>query len=56
MLSIKVTGRQRTDGYKFIGMDVGEYGISSNYFQTLCEMLTDLSPSVWLSVIWWHFK
>jgi hypothetical protein len=27
-------------------------GITSNYFQTLCEMPTDLYPSVWTSVMW----
>jgi hypothetical protein len=25
-----------------VGIDVGDCGISSNYFRTLCEMLTDL--------------
>jgi len=30
---------------------IGDCGISSNYFSILCEMLTDLSPSVWTSVI-----
>jgi hypothetical protein len=34
-----------------VGMDVGDGGITSNYFQTLCGMPTDLYPSVWSSVI-----
>ena len=38
------------DGYKSIGMRVDDYGISSNYFQTLCEILTDICPSVLTSV------
>jgi hypothetical protein len=32
-------------------MDVGDCGISSNYFPTLRDMPTDLSPSVLTSVI-----
>jgi hypothetical protein len=32
-------------------MDVGDGGISSNYFSTLCEMPTEVCPSVWTSVI-----
>ena len=39
------------DGLPFVGKVVGNGGISSNYFSTLCEMLTDLNPSVWMSVI-----
>jgi len=37
---------------EFISVDirVGEYGISSNYFLTLCEIPTDINPSVWASV------
>jgi hypothetical protein len=31
-------------------IDVGDSGISSNYFPTIYEMLTDLIPSVWTSV------
>jgi len=32
-------------------MDVGDSGISNNYFATLCEMPTDLIPLVWTSMI-----
>jgi hypothetical protein len=32
-------------------MDVDDSGISSNYFSTLCEMPTEVCPSVWTSVI-----
>jgi hypothetical protein len=42
MLSVKLTRRQLTDGLISVGMDVGDCGISSNYFRTLCEMPTDL--------------
>jgi hypothetical protein len=38
-----------------VGMDVGDCGISSNYFRTLCEMPTNLIRRYgrrW----WWHFK
>jgi len=34
-----------------VGIDVGDCGISSNYFQTLCEMPMDIYPSVRTSVI-----
>jgi hypothetical protein len=34
----------------------GIWYITSNYFRTLCEMPTDLSPSVWPSGIWWHYQ
>jgi hypothetical protein len=32
-------------------MDVGDGGISSNYFSTLCEMPMEVFLSVWMSVI-----
>jgi hypothetical protein len=51
MLSVKLTRRQLTDGPISVGMDVGDGGISSNYFRTLCEIPTDLHLSVWMSVI-----
>jgi len=51
MLSVIVTCRQHTDGLEFVGMDVDDSGISSNSFSTICEMPTDLIPSVWTSVI-----
>ena len=34
-----------------VGMDVGDDGITSNYFRTLCEMPMELYPLVWTSVI-----
>ena len=43
--------RQITDGLYSVGKFVGDCGISSDYFRTLCEMPTDLIPSVWTSVI-----
>jgi hypothetical protein len=46
MLSVIVTCRQHTDGLEFVDMDVDDSGISSNSFSTLCEMPTDLIPSV----------
>jgi hypothetical protein len=39
------------DGDYSVGMNVSNCGIWSNYFQTLCEMPTDLISSVWSSVI-----
>jgi hypothetical protein len=36
---------------EFIGIDVGDGGISSNYFSTLCEMPMYVCPSVWTSVM-----
>jgi hypothetical protein len=32
-------------------MDVGDSGISSNYFSTLCEISMEVGLSVWTSVI-----
>jgi hypothetical protein len=46
-----ITRRQMTDGLTSVGKCVGDYGISSDYFRTLCEMPTDLIPSVCTSVI-----
>jgi hypothetical protein len=46
MLSVIVTCRQHTDRLEFIGMEVGDSGISSNYFSTLCEISMDVCPSV----------
>jgi hypothetical protein len=46
-----ITRRQMTDSLNFIGKCVGDCGISSDYFRTLCEMPTDLIPSVYTSVI-----
>jgi hypothetical protein len=43
--------RQIIDGLYSIGTFVGDCGISSDYFRTLCEMPMDLIPSVWTSVI-----
>ena len=51
MSSVNLTRRQRTDGRISVGMSVSDGGISSNYFQTLCEMPTDINPSVLGSVI-----
>jgi hypothetical protein len=51
MLSVIVTRQQHTNGMESVGMDVGDSGISNNYFSTLCEILTDVCPSVWTSVI-----
>jgi hypothetical protein len=34
-----------------VGLDVGDSGISSNYFSTLCEMPTGVCPLVWTPVI-----
>jgi hypothetical protein len=51
ILSVILTRQQLTDGHLSVGMDIGDCGISSNYFQTLCEMPTDIYPSVWTSVI-----
>jgi AraC-like DNA-binding protein len=47
-LSVKC---RRTRRCLSVGMDVGDGGISSNYFSTLCEMPTEVCPSVWTSVI-----
>ena len=49
----------RCHGHNYVGIVVGDYGISRNYFLTLCDMPTDIitsvltlvNPSVWLSVI-----
>jgi len=38
--------RQLTDGLYSVGKVVGDCGISSDYFWTLCEMSTDKIPSV----------
>jgi hypothetical protein len=46
-----ITRRQMTDGLNFVGKYAGDCGISSDYFQTLCEMPTNLIPSVCTSVI-----
>jgi len=46
-----IIDRQITDGLYSVGKFVGDCGISSDYFRTLCEMPTDLIPSVWTSVI-----
>jgi len=46
-----ITRRQLTDGLYSVGKFVGDCGISSDYFQTLCEMPTEYDPSVWVSVI-----
>jgi len=43
--------RQLTDDLYSVGKFVGDCGISSDYFLTLCEMLTELIPSAWTSVI-----
>jgi hypothetical protein len=43
--------RQFTDGLWSIGTFIGDCGISIDYFRILCEMPTDLIPSVWMSVI-----
>ena len=51
MLSVIVTRRQHTDGLESVGMEVGDSGISSNYFSTLCEISMDVCPSVCTSVI-----
>jgi hypothetical protein len=51
MLSVIVTRLQHNDGLESVGMDVDDSDISSNYFSPLCEMPTDLIPSVWMSVI-----
>jgi len=51
MLSVIVTCRQHTDKLEFVGMDVGDSGISSNYFSILYEMLMEVCPSVWTSMI-----
>jgi hypothetical protein len=45
-----ITRGQLTNGFYFVGNIVGNCGISSDYFRTLCEMPTDLIPSVWTSV------
>jgi len=42
ILSVKLTRRQLTDKRISVDIDVGDCGISSNYFRTLCEMPTDL--------------
>ena len=47
-LSVKY---RRTRRRLSIGIDIGDGGISSNYFSTLCEMPTDVCPSVWTSVM-----
>jgi NAD/NADP transhydrogenase alpha subunit len=41
-----ITRQQLTDVLYSIGNAVGDCGISSNYFRTLCEMPTDCYPSV----------
>ena len=46
-----ITRRQMTDGLNSVGKCVGDCGISSDYFRTLCEMPTDLILSVCISVI-----
>ena len=46
-----ITRRQMTDSLNFIGKCVGDCGISSDYFRTLCEMPMDLISSVCTSVI-----
>jgi hypothetical protein len=51
MLLVIVTRRQHTDGLESISMDVGDSGISSNYFSTLYEMPTEVCLSVRTSVI-----
>jgi hypothetical protein len=51
MLSVIVTRRQHTDGLESVGMEVGDSGISSNYFSTLCEISMDVCSSVCTSVI-----
>ena len=43
--------RQMTDGLHSVGKFVGDCGISSDYFRTLCEMPMDLISSVCTSVI-----
>jgi hypothetical protein len=43
--------RQMTDGFNFVRKFIGDCGISSDYFRTLCEMPMDLIPSVFTSVI-----
>jgi hypothetical protein len=43
--------RQITNGLYSIGKFVGDCGISSDYFRTLCEMPMELIPSEWTSVI-----
>jgi len=39
----------------YVGIDVGDCGISSNYFRTLCEMPTDLIRRYGCRGLW-HFK
>jgi hypothetical protein len=51
MLSVIVTRRQHTDRLEFVGMDIGDNDISSNYFSTLCELPTYVCPLVWMSMI-----
>jgi hypothetical protein len=51
ILSVILTRRQHTDGLESIYKFVGDCGIYSNYFSTLCEMPTDGNPSAKLSVI-----
>jgi hypothetical protein len=51
MLSIIVTRQQHTNGLECVSMDVGDSGISSNYFSTLCEIPMEVGLSVWTSVI-----
>jgi len=47
MASVKLTRRQLADVLISVSIVVGDCGISSNYFRTLCEMPTDLvRPSV----------
>jgi hypothetical protein len=41
-----IISRQMTDDRYSVGKFIGDYGISSDYFRTLCQMPTDLIPSV----------
>jgi len=51
ILSVKLTRGQHIDELKSVCTFIGDYGISSNYFATLCEMQTDCGSSESSSVI-----